>query len=208
MHTKERPYQLGSRLFAEFLGTMLFVFIGEFLWVINFKGNFLMENFKWIFFVKIKLPYFFLFYVLGSMSGNKVVPGLGKNTCVLRWKKVCAIFSTQNAHYFRRCSCRFRSRINNFRLGYVVRSCQVRFFSNLNFSIFSGGHFNPAVSWAVGLAGRMPLYEVPAYWVVQLLGGFFGSLLVRVSFLWDFKNGEFLRPLKKLIMLVFRKTSI
>lgn len=46
----------------------------------------------------------------------------------------------------------------------------------------SGGHFNPAVSWAVGVAGRMPIYEVPLYWIVQLFGGFIGSLLVRVSF--------------------------
>ncbi|VDO27345.1 unnamed protein product [Haemonchus placei] len=40
----------------------------------------------------------------------------------------------------------------------------------------SGGHFNPAVTWAVAAAGKMPIYHVPFYWFAQLLGGFCGSL--------------------------------
>ncbi|EYC05864.1 hypothetical protein Y032_0079g1227 [Ancylostoma ceylanicum] len=40
----------------------------------------------------------------------------------------------------------------------------------------SGGHFNPAVTWAVAASGKMPIYDVPFYWFSQLLGGFCGSL--------------------------------
>ncbi|KAK5973519.1 Aquaporin-8 [Trichostrongylus colubriformis] len=40
----------------------------------------------------------------------------------------------------------------------------------------SGGHFNPAVTWAIAAAGKMPIYQVPFYWFAQLLGGFCGSL--------------------------------
>ncbi|CAJ0590729.1 unnamed protein product [Cylicocyclus nassatus] len=40
----------------------------------------------------------------------------------------------------------------------------------------SGGHFNPAVTWSVAGAGKMPLWHVPFYWFAQLLGGFCGAL--------------------------------
>ncbi|RCN27536.1 channel protein, MIP family [Ancylostoma caninum] len=40
----------------------------------------------------------------------------------------------------------------------------------------SGGHFNPAVTWAVAASGKMPIYHVPFYWFSQLLGGFCGAL--------------------------------
>jgi glycerol uptake facilitator-like aquaporin len=40
---------------------------------------------------------------------------------------------------------------------------------------------NIAVTWAVAVAGKMQLFMVPAYWAAQLLGGFIGSLIVRVS---------------------------
>ncbi|KHJ80023.1 transporter, major intrinsic protein family protein [Oesophagostomum dentatum] len=43
-------------------------------------------------------------------------------------------------------------------------------------SFFSGGHFNPAVTWAIALAGKMPPWQVPLYWFSQLLGGFCGAL--------------------------------
>ncbi|VDD94132.1 unnamed protein product [Enterobius vermicularis] len=43
----------------------------------------------------------------------------------------------------------------------------------------SGGHFNPAVTTAVALCGKLkPLYAV-LYVIAQLLGGFFGALIVR-----------------------------
>lgn len=35
----------------------------------------------------------------------------------------------------------------------------------------SGGHFNPAVSLAVLIRGKMPLSDLFPYWVAQLLGG-------------------------------------
>lgn len=35
----------------------------------------------------------------------------------------------------------------------------------------SGGHYNPAVSLAVYLRGRLPLMDLPAYWLAQILGG-------------------------------------
>jgi len=34
----------------------------------------------------------------------------------------------------------------------------------------SGGHYNPAVTTAVALRGRLPLAEVPGYFIAQLLG--------------------------------------
>jgi len=44
----------------------------------------------------------------------------------------------------------------------------------------SGGHFNPSVTFAVALAGKLnPLLVVP-YVLAQLLGGFVGAVLVRL----------------------------
>jgi len=48
----------------------------------------------------------------------------------------------------------------------------------------SGGHFNPAVTLSVALAGKLPggyygFWQVPLYWMAQLTGGFLGALLVR-----------------------------
>src|SRR5271154_4675309 len=39
----------------------------------------------------------------------------------------------------------------------------------------SGGHYNPAVTVAVALRGRMPASEVPAYFFAQLTGAIMGS---------------------------------
>lgn len=39
----------------------------------------------------------------------------------------------------------------------------------------SGGHFNPAVTVAVALRGRMPGMEVPSYILAQMAGAVFGS---------------------------------
>lgn len=43
----------------------------------------------------------------------------------------------------------------------------------------SGGHFNPAVTLAVTLCGKLKVYYAPLYIFAQLLGGFCGSLIVR-----------------------------
>jgi len=39
----------------------------------------------------------------------------------------------------------------------------------------SGGHINPAVTLAMGVCGRLPLYLVPIYWAGQTVGAFLGS---------------------------------
>jgi aquaporin Z len=44
----------------------------------------------------------------------------------------------------------------------------------------SGGHFNPAVTLAVWLRGKLPLKDVIPYWVAQLLAGFAAGLIVNV----------------------------
>lgn len=45
------------------------------------------------------------------------------------------------------------------------------------FPNYSGGHFNPAVSWAIAGAGKMPIFHLPFYVVSQLLGGICGAFL-------------------------------
>ena len=45
------------------------------------------------------------------------------------------------------------------------------------FGHLSGGHFNPAVSAGLAVAGRFPPREVIPYWIAQLVGGF-GAVLV------------------------------
>lgn len=39
----------------------------------------------------------------------------------------------------------------------------------------SGGHYNPAVTTAVAIRGRMPASEVPAYFLAQLTGAVMGA---------------------------------
>jgi MIP family channel proteins len=45
----------------------------------------------------------------------------------------------------------------------------------------SGGHFNPSVSLAITLAGKLNPMHLPFYVMSQLLGGFVGALLSRAS---------------------------
>jgi MIP family channel proteins len=45
------------------------------------------------------------------------------------------------------------------------------------FGHLSGGHFNPAVTAGVAVAGRFPARDVIPYWIAQLVGGF-GAVLV------------------------------
>jgi aquaporin Z len=42
----------------------------------------------------------------------------------------------------------------------------------------SGGHFNPAVSLGLALAGRFAWRELVPYWVVQVVGGLAGALVL------------------------------
>jgi glycerol uptake facilitator-like aquaporin len=46
----------------------------------------------------------------------------------------------------------------------------------------SGAHFNPAVTLYVALSHEFPLRELPAYVVVQILGGLGGALLAHLMF--------------------------
>ena len=45
------------------------------------------------------------------------------------------------------------------------------------FGHISGGHFNPAVSAGLAIAGKFPSRDVIPYWIAQLVGGF-GAVLV------------------------------
>ncbi len=44
----------------------------------------------------------------------------------------------------------------------------------------SGGHFNPAVTLGLGLAGRFDLKNLPAYWIAQVLGAVVAALVLYV----------------------------
>lgn len=46
----------------------------------------------------------------------------------------------------------------------------------------SGGHFNPAVTFALALSNRFKWGLVPLYWVVQCLGGIAGAFIVAAMF--------------------------
>jgi aquaporin Z len=46
----------------------------------------------------------------------------------------------------------------------------------------SGAHLNPAVSWALALAGRFPWRELPAYIAAQLAGAFTASGALKLLF--------------------------
>lgn len=46
------------------------------------------------------------------------------------------------------------------------------------FRPISGGHLNPAVTLAAYLANRMTALELAAYWVAQLIGSIFGTLVL------------------------------
>jgi aquaporin Z len=46
------------------------------------------------------------------------------------------------------------------------------------FGTISGGHFNPAVTLGAALARRVEWKVLPAYWIVQVIGGLLGALVV------------------------------
>jgi aquaporin Z len=57
----------------------------------------------------------------------------------------------------------------------------------------SGGHFNPAVSFGLAIAGRLDWAHLIGYWVAQLIGGVLGAavLYLIVSGKADFTAGGF-----------------
>lgn len=50
------------------------------------------------------------------------------------------------------------------------------------FGPISGGHFNPAVTFALAIAGRHPWSRVPTYWIAQLVGGLAAGFALRGVF--------------------------
>jgi aquaporin Z len=46
------------------------------------------------------------------------------------------------------------------------------------FGTISGGHFNPAVTLGAALARRVEWKVLPAYWIVQVVGGLLGAVVV------------------------------
>lgn len=57
----------------------------------------------------------------------------------------------------------------------------------------SGGHFNPAVSLGLAVAGRFDFKDIIPYWIAQVLGSFVaaGALYVIASGVADFSAGGF-----------------
>ncbi|CAD5230742.1 unnamed protein product [Bursaphelenchus xylophilus] len=106
---EERPYSLWSKLVAEFIGDLIFIFIGS---------------------ISVNLAQ-------GALINIALAHGL-------------AIFVLVSS------------------LGHI-----------------SGGHFNPAVTLTVALAGKLHALWVIPYWLAQLSGGFVGALLVRAVFTLD-----------------------
>jgi len=50
------------------------------------------------------------------------------------------------------------------------------------FGALSGGHFNPAVTFGLALAGRHPWSRVLTYWAAQLIGGLLAGFALRMVF--------------------------
>jgi aquaporin Z len=50
------------------------------------------------------------------------------------------------------------------------------------FGHLSGGHFNPAVSAGLAVAGKFPSRDVIPYWIAQLVGGFVAVLVMAIVY--------------------------
>lgn len=50
------------------------------------------------------------------------------------------------------------------------------------FGALSGGHFNPAVTFGLAVAGKHPWARVPTYWAAQLVGGLVAGFALRYVF--------------------------
>src|SRR6201998_2304849 len=46
------------------------------------------------------------------------------------------------------------------------------------FGTFSGGHFNPAVTLGAAIARRVEWKVLPAYWIVQVIGGLLAAVVI------------------------------
>src|SRR5216684_7732820 len=50
------------------------------------------------------------------------------------------------------------------------------------FGAISGGHFNPAVTFGLAIAGKHPWPRVLTYWAAQLIGAVLAGLVLRLFF--------------------------
>src|SRR5207249_1656367 len=50
------------------------------------------------------------------------------------------------------------------------------------FGALSGGHFNPAVTFGLAVAGKHPWPRVPTYWAAQLVGALAAGAALRYAF--------------------------
>src|SRR2546426_10220107 len=50
------------------------------------------------------------------------------------------------------------------------------------FGALSGGHFNPAVTFGLAVAGKHPWDRVPTYWIAQIVGALVAGVALRYSF--------------------------
>src|SRR5256885_10631021 len=53
------------------------------------------------------------------------------------------------------------------------------------FGWISGGHFNPAVTFGLAVAGKHPWVRVPTYWIAQAVGALMAGFALRYSFDFD-----------------------
>jgi aquaporin Z len=62
------------------------------------------------------------------------------------------------------------------------------------FGHLSGGHFNPAVSLGLAVAGRFPSRDVLPYWGAQLVGGFGAVLVMAIVYSSDVTDALHTQP--------------
>src|SRR5437588_8202100 len=53
------------------------------------------------------------------------------------------------------------------------------------FGWLSGGHFNPAVTFGLAVAGKHPWSRVPTYWIAQSVGALIAGFALRYAFEFD-----------------------
>ena len=62
------------------------------------------------------------------------------------------------------------------------------------FGHISGGHYNPAVSAGLAIAGRFPSRDVVPYWIAQLAGGFGAVLVMAIVYSSDVTDALHTQP--------------
>ena len=60
----------------------------------------------------------------------------------------------------------------------------------LIFGVYSGAHFNPALTIAFAAIGKTPWSQVPIYLMGQFIGAFIGAVLVYIHYMDQFKATE------------------